>query len=177
MAGRPVFEKLCRDIATDAEQAGVTQEELLFARMLSGESPRKLMARYGVSRDMFYLWLGRDTSGERRRLYDEAKVLSADGHADLAGDVLEALADKGIPLSSEVQLASARSNYHRWLAECRDRVQFGKAQTATMQINIGSLHLDALRAAGSAPVLITHTEVASLPSSTLDAIVDADEVA
>jgi hypothetical protein len=156
---RPVLQRVCAAIEREALEAGMSPEELMLGRYIAGESPKKLMARYGVSRDMWYTWLGMDPSGRRRKLYDEAKRLSADAHADISGEVLEDVGDGLTLTSAQVSLANSKSAYHRWLAEVRDRDQYGTKQAPTVQINLGLDHLTALRELGCDPGRVVDAEI------------------
>jgi hypothetical protein len=150
----------------------VSGEEYILNRVVAGVPPRTIMQAFGLSREMFYSWI-RAGGPERRRLYDEARRLAADAHADLAGEVLEELAERGVVTSPEVQLANSRSAYLRWLAEVRNRDVYGTKPTGAIQINVGSLHLDALRhAVQTATVLEAVPAAPSLPEGTEDVLVE-----
>jgi hypothetical protein len=150
----PILQRLVADIERAGAEVGVSGEEFILNRIVAGVSPRAIMSQFGLSREMFYSWL-RVGGPERRKLYDDARRLSADAQADLAGEVLEELAERGVVTSPEVQLANSRSNYLRWLAEVRNRDVYGTKPNGSIQINVGALHLDALRAAAVAVPVAT----------------------
>lgn len=144
MASRPVMKKLKADI----DKAG--GEQFIFDQIVAGVPVRKIMEPFGVTRGMFYWWL-RDGGEERAEGYRLAKEASAETHAEIAGLVLDDLAEKRDFSNAEVSLAGKRSDYHRYLARIRDREQFGDSDTAaslSINLSIGDAHLQALRELG-----------------------------
>jgi transposase-like protein len=168
MPGRPVLHRLCDRIAEEAAARDLDPEEYVSGFVADGESVRKVAARFGVSKHLMYEWLRMDPSGRREELFQAARKASAEAHADRAGEVLEEV-DPHLATSPMVQLANSRSNYHRWMAEVRDRDTFGNKPAAVVNVSLGALHLDALRQAGSVPVLTA----VELPAG---AVVEADVV-
>ena len=73
----------------------------------------------------------------------------------LVDDGLEILDEPAMGITSaEVQLRRGRADYRKWLASVRNRTDYGDHGTdVNVNIDIGQLHLDALRHAGSAVVL------------------------
>jgi len=149
MASRPILARLVKRIIADGG------EEYIFNQVIAGTSIAKIMRPYDVTRGMFYWWL-KDGGDERADLYREAKTISAEAHADLAGSVFEDITmnEDGTRRSfdnADVSLAKARSDYHRFLARVRDRDQFGEAAENAVVINmnlVGDSHLNALRELG-----------------------------
>lgn len=142
MAGTPKFQLLCKAI----EECG--GEEYIWERVADGDSMKTIAQSLGFSRGLLYKWINRDKERRRAKL-KEARELSADAHAEDAGEVLDDLSEQPGVTSAEVQLANARANYRKWLAGVRNREEYGERQQAGITVNVGSLHLDALRAAGS----------------------------
>lgn len=154
MPGRPILKKLLRDI----DKAG--GDEHIFDQIIAGKTIGAIMAEFEVSRQMFYDWLRAGGDG-RKKAYNDAKILSSHALAEEGMEILDRLADpdgdgtgRVTPLeTSEVTLARARADYRRYLAAVRNRGEYGKDQEAAVQVNVnvGDLHLDALRHHGSLP--------------------------
>lgn len=121
-------------------------DEIIFRRIASGELVTDIMESYGYSRDMMYQWINQ--GGEaRRQAFEDAKRQSAEALAEQAGRIIDAAADA--TSTAAVMVARERMGYRKWLAGIRDRETFGERAGAEIQVNIGQLHLDALRARGS----------------------------
>lgn len=168
MAGRPFLQALELKIeGLGGEDAAV------FEPLADGASLGTIAAELGVSRPYMYVWRDHKEHRERRReKWELAMKLSASTHAELAGEVLEKLAAKGVITNADVNLAKARSEYRRWLAGKRDPEAFGdKQEQVQVNVSIGQLHLDALRARGSMHKVAAELPGASarmLPASTED---------
>ena len=92
--------------------------------------------------------------GDRiRPRYDKAKKVGAEAMAEDGATILDDLADKGFPTGPMVSLATARAAHRLGLAKMRDPERFGD-KTASVIVNVQSLHLDALRQSGAAPPTI-----------------------
>ena len=104
------------------------------------------------SRKMLYDWIKKG-GDERAEMFRQARHLSADAHAEKAGDALNALGGTGFITGPEVTLAIGLSKYQQWLASVRDRDTYGANDGTKVQINIGQLHLEALQAVGAADML------------------------
>lgn len=125
----------------------VNEDEIL-ERLAQGGEMTALASEYGVHRATLYRWL--EATPERAKKYDIAKRLSSYHLAAEGGRILDELAE----LSAEeltaprVTLAAKRADYRRWLAGVRNPEFADKGVTVNNNtLNIGSLHLDALRAA------------------------------
>ena len=135
--------------ALGARIEGQGGEAVIFDRIADGETITAICRTYSVSRRMIYNWI--HAGGEdREHGWKLAKELSAEAHAEKAGEVLEDVAG-GIITTADVSLAGKRSAYHQWLAGKRNRKEFGEdAGKVNVQVNVlADLHLDALRKAGS----------------------------
>jgi hypothetical protein len=156
MAGRPILDKLCAQI----ERAG--GDHVVFDRFADGEPVRDIMQSFGVSRTMFYAWITRG-GPERDKVYTESKRLRAHALAEDAGEQL----DNARPLLPvEASIVKERANHKRWLAGKLNRDEYGDAPQVQInnQLNVGDLHLDALRAAGGPRALpIPSAEFEVLP--------------
>lgn len=152
MAGRPVLRKLENDIK---ERGG---EEWVLGEIASGRRIGDIAEELGISRRMLYTWRDRRERRDRLRpLWSEAVRMSAEADVETAMahfDRLDAVVGldpvtgeplRRVPASSEVQLASSRAKYLQWLAARKDPDTYGtqEAQVA-VNLNLGSLHLDAL---------------------------------
>jgi len=139
MAGQPVARRLAERIEDDGGDA------VLFDRVESGRALVTIAEDYGVSRETLRRWINKTPA--RREAYDEAKADSADALVEEAGQILDdAKTDSG----PDMQKARSRAEHRRWLASKRDRVQYGDDPTVAVgvHLDLGSLHLDALRQAG-----------------------------
>jgi hypothetical protein len=125
--------------------------EALIQRVADGVTLRELALGIGCSRAMLGEWLLNDP--ERRALYHSARAASASA---LAEESLE-LADK----SSETGSSKARLQIEtrQWLAGVYDREQYGP-KASNIQVNVGMLHIDAMRRASAedAPVQVIDTK-------------------
>jgi transposase-like protein len=143
MPGRPQLKALTKQI----ENLG--GGDYIFARIADGDSIAQIARDLEVSRQQIYRWA--DAVPERRDQMKMAVQMSADALAESAGEVLDSLVGADSLSSADVSLASHRAQYRRWLAGVRNRDVYGDSSGPTVQINVGSMHLDALRMAGSDP--------------------------
>lgn len=141
MGGRPKLLALRKRI----EAEGIEDE--IFEAVAEGLPVGKLCTKFEItSRKMFYDWKGKE--GERHEKYKAARIIAGEAHAELAGEILDELDGKTLLTGPEVQAAVSRSKYQQWLAGIKDREQFGIHEPgATINLNFGELHFDALRAA------------------------------
>jgi hypothetical protein len=141
-----------RELTRWLQAEGRDPERYILDQLASGVSVGKVAAgivlpRHGpISRPFLYQW--RDKGGpERKEAWRLAMKASGEAHAELAGDVLD-LPD-GFQ-REELGAAKAKSEYHRWMAGLRDKSLVEPQQAAVnLNLSLGSLHLDALRQAGS----------------------------
>jgi len=98
-----------------------------------------------ISRPLLYQW--RDRSPDRKDGWAAAMKDAAHAHAEKAGECWDTLPED--PTTGQVQRARGQSEYRRWLAERRNREAYGTNSGGPgLVLNVGSLHLDALRQAG-----------------------------
>jgi hypothetical protein len=156
--GKPKTAKLWRDIQ---RKGG---EEYIWSLVRSGLKVREIGERFGVSNHMIYNWINKGGE-ERRTAYRLARKESADAVADRAGDILDDLADESTKreiTSPEVKLAEARAQHDKWLASKADPEMYGETKAPLLQI--GELHLSALRQHGAVPALPSEpVELPALP--------------
>lgn len=144
MPGRPVLRRLEKQIANEGG------DEFLLAQVASGLSIDKIMRPFNLCRTMFYQWV-HNGGPEREAAWAQAKVESADALVEDGLNLLDDLADTVDPTSAQVSLAGHRANYRKWLAATRNRAVYGEDKSGvSVNLNIGQLHLDALRVAGRA---------------------------
>lgn len=144
-------------------------EEWVFNFVAEGLSMKKVAERIGASsRGMLYLWIDMDRD-RRRRLLQEARERSADAHAEDGLEILDGLEAEMAVTSAEVQRANSRANYRKWLAGVRNREAYGEPKAGVdVNVNIGSLHLDALRAHANSEAL-DESGLTAVPPSTPEA--------
>lgn len=148
-------------------------DDYIFDRLAGGDPVGAIARDLGVSRPYLYTWRNQRPealAAERRRRWEESIELSADAKEEEGAEILDDLAARDIVTSAEVQLATSRARYRQWQAETRNRTRYGNETGTVINVNLGSLHLDALRARGSTRALEGRPVVAG----ELPGIVDAD---
>lgn len=120
-----------------------TGEEELFALLAEGKTVAQLAERFNVGRSSLYNW--RDAGGgDRLARWEAARRLSADAHVERAGAILDEAAE--VDTAAKASIARARSDFHWKLAERFSPGLYGD-QSPSVVVNIGQLHLAALKAA------------------------------
>ena len=155
MAGRPHLDALCAAI----EKAG--GDDVIFDQIASGVKMKAIMDPFGYSRQMIYAWIKRG-GPERHERWQEAKEMAAHALVDEAGDILDA---DGVVVTSSAQasMLKSRAEHRRWLAGVYNRKEYGdETGKIDVQLNIGALHLDALRAGGTRKPVLQGVEVGAL---------------
>jgi len=145
MASQPFLRKIARDIV------GHGGDDWVFDQMADGVTIGKIVEPLGCSRRILYRWRDLEPHREvRRQRWKDAMRESAEARLEKGEEILDELADKNdYPTAPQVSLATARSKYQREIAGVRDPEKFGDRKGATVEVHIGSLHLDALRQHGS----------------------------
>jgi hypothetical protein len=145
MASRPVLRELERYVESNGG------DSFVLDRIAAGESVGRIaksitLPKHGpISRPLLYAW--RNRGDERRKGWALAMKASAEALSEDAGDCWDVLSED--PTSAQVAKARGMSEYKRWLASVRDRDAFGSSSGAvSVNLNVGSLHLDALRQVG-----------------------------
>ncbi len=139
-----VARKEASDVNKKIHQFG--GEVAIVDRLSQGETVLGLARTLGISHTAFYDWV--DRGGEAR-----AAALArarARGGQSLAEQTLE-IADNASP--QEAQVAKLRVDTRRWLASKMAPDEYGDKQQPLVNIDLGSMALDALRKRS-----ITHTE-------------------
>lgn len=134
MAGSPIkraFKQLVKD------RGGW---QVILDREAAGETMSSIARDYGVSRPFLSGMLNRDP--ELQKLHQAALRESASAHAEKAMEIV----DNAKPERDAIQLARVQAEHRRWLAQTYDRAQFGEVKQEGVTINLGQLHIEALRA-------------------------------
>ena len=131
---------LARKEATDVNKKihAAGGEITILDRLSEGETILSLARSLKVSHTAFYDWI--DRGGEAR-----ASALArarARGGRSLAEETLE-IADSASP--QEAQVAKLRVDTRRWLASKQAPDEYGDKQQPLVNIDLGSMALDALR--------------------------------
>ena len=139
VTGQPIARRLAGLIVDDGGDAAVLD------RVADGEPMVDIAKTYKISRSTLMRWVKKDEA--RHAAYLVAKSESADALVEEAGEILDGASTETGP---DVQKAKERAAHRRWLASKRDRAQYGDDAKALIAVNVdlSSLHLDALREAG-----------------------------
>lgn len=122
-------------------------EEEILALFADGNSVGQIARRYGVSRRSVFNWL--DAGGEeRKQRWEAAKKDAAEAYVEKAEEVLEDMGSTETP--QHMARAKELANHYRWKAAKLDRSTYGDDKASlNLNLNLGNLHLDALRQIGS----------------------------
>ena len=131
-----VARKEASDVNKKIHQFG--GELAIFDKLSQGETVLSLARTIGISHTAFYDWI--DRGGEARA--DALARARARGGQSLAEQTLE-IADQASP--QEAQVAKLRVDTRRWLASKMAPDEYGDKQQPLVNIDLGSLALDALR--------------------------------
>ena len=115
-----------------------------LAAIESGDTIKQACANAGLPWGAVQRWI----ADERRygvrdaaSRYAHARSVSADFYADRAQEAVEQAVSK-----DDAPVAKVRSDVYRWRASVANPQRYGDKQDVTHTVNIGTLHLDALRA-------------------------------
>lgn len=138
MPGRPILREHLRILT----EGGQDLEDQIFVWIATGTPMRKLAELCGLgygSTAALYKW--RRETPERLALWNEALKARAEF---LAEETLEIADD--VDLDPEaIRKAELQTKARQWLASVSDRERFGKDAAARTQVNIGTLHLTAVK--------------------------------
>lgn len=152
MASRKLLRRVDKRITELGGVLGQSGEEWFLSRVSDGDPMGQIAEEVGLcSRAYMYVWM-KSKGEEFGARYAEAKRRSAEAYAEEGMRILDKLDGKAGLENVDVTLADRRAAYRRWMAKHRDPEQFGE-KGARVEVSIGTLHLDALRAAGSAKAL------------------------
>jgi len=129
------------------EEHLTANEEAVFEDRATGLSWRKLAEKWGTNTFVLNKWLKAPAFPDRWPAWKALDEVAAEAKASDAEEILDDAADQGPLLTSEMaRIAVARSEFARWHAGVLNRARFGTAQQgANVVLNIGSLHLTAVR--------------------------------
>lgn len=140
--------------AQRAEQDGLADaEEAILAAIAELGALGKVAHRFGVSRAAVQAWIRTDRD-RLRPLVEEARRDAGEVRAETAVEHFDDLPED--PSTAQVQVAKERSGYDRWLAGVwNEQYRDQRGAQVNVNLNVGQLHLDALRAEGQrrAPVV------------------------
>jgi len=168
--GRPMLREMEATVLAHGGDAWI------FTMVADGMALKEVAAQLGCSRPYLYTWI--NAGGEdRKRAYAEARKLSAVAKEEQGEEILQDLHECGaVELKApEVTLAVARSKYAQWQAEIRDREQYGGKGQIAVNVSIGSLHLDALRARGPGYVAVAAPVEVPLELAPAEVVEDSEE--
>jgi hypothetical protein len=140
---RPVLRALIAAIAAKGAEFDVRGIEWFCAQVADGQSMKSIGAQFNVSRNFLYSYLNQG-GDEYRRLYQKARRMSAEAHAE---DALQMVDDADEQSPAGVSKAREQAKIRLWMAERYDREQFGTKVDMNV-LQVGELHLDALRKGG-----------------------------
>ena len=131
----------------------------MIERLEAGKSIATICKELGVSKKALHEWL---ESPERAGLASRARVRAA---REFAAETIE-IADTAKP--EEVAVARLRIESRRWVAAKWNAAEFGDNKTPQVVVNIGDLHLRALKQTPTitieaTPVADDVTDVEELP--------------
>lgn len=122
------------------------------------------------SRSWMYVWINADyVQPERREAWKEAKEIAAHALVDEAGDILDN--DGEAPVTSaEMQWLKQRAEHAKWRAKKFNPKEYGDEtkQGVNVNLDIGNLHLEALRSAGSMKQLPTEEDPPMLEAEVVE---------
>lgn len=127
-------------------------EEDIFQWLEDGKYLRDLAKKLKCSHGDLYKWLaegelGPDGKTERQRRWNDAKRVRANTMLEEASELLEKA--KPTITSAEASLIKTRVNHLQFMASKLSPDEFGDKQPQqSIHLDIGSLHLDALRQYG-----------------------------
>jgi len=170
MAARPRLRAALKTL--EAHAAALDFEdwiEWLATERANGLTMQKIADAVGISRGLLYLAIKKTA----RQDHTEALAIAEkEGAEALVDEALEIL-DNGKPVTNaEAQLLAKRAEFRKWLAGKRDK-KFADAVTL-QQVNIGTLHLQALKALGHRTLPPQPTQ-AALPAPD-ETVIEAQDV-
>lgn len=152
MAGKTRYNAVAREIERRARAEDITPLEYVTARVEDGGTFTKLAAEltrsgFEASRWMVKRYVA--TLDGWEKALDVARVEGAFSNVERATEILENCE----PVREEIQLASKKVDLLLWQAERLNKKVFGPANAAAMvnvNVDLGSLHLNAMVSAGKA---------------------------
>ncbi len=132
MASRPLTR------AAHAKIKAAGGEAFIFSQVAEGKTLKALAAELGISRQVLSTWANQ---APRRDALSRARREAATALIDEALH----LTDSVEPETAAIQKAKLQSDLRRWIAGRLSREDWGDQQGALVNIDLGKLHLEALR--------------------------------
>lgn len=146
MAGRPMKRQMLSALVAKSAAAGKTPAEYVQDFIGSGRSVSELAEVVGCSRSHLSRHINNDPTISKALA--QGKLDGAEAMADAALAITDDLArrlDEGEEIPQErIGVLKEQNRMRQWLASSYNPERFAK-QDKNIQINIGDLHLDALR--------------------------------
>jgi transposase-like protein len=154
MPGNPLLNKMIGEI----EELG--GEDWFFEQVADGRTFRDIAGQFGRSRALLYKWLVKHVPEYEDKL-KAARLIAAHAHVEDALVILDEADGSSQP---GVIKAKERANFRKWLASVQNRKAYGEqSKGPVIALNINSLHLDALKAAGVTSVALPGGAREALP--------------
>lgn len=173
MAGHPKThafrgELVRRTIAELPDKPEATTLDYVCWRLANGETLRAIAASFRVSPRLVIDVLDADHGADARRdRFAQARELGAHQLVD------EAIAISDAASPGDANVARLRVATRQWVAERWNRREFGTDKGATVNVTVGALMLDALRAPSAiASAIVDQADVLSIEPATTSAIED-----
>lgn len=150
-----------RALEAEIEKHGGWQS--VIDAIADGATIRSLAAKFKVSRSFLHLVMTHGPAGTARKpLIAKAYLERAHSRMDESMEIMD-----GAPLTNEaIKKAEAQVKLRQWLAGVDNSVYRRQTEGAAISLNIGQLHLTALRAPITEPALpIMEAEVLAIEAS------------
>lgn len=142
MAGRAPFRS-----KLEARVSGLGGDDVVFSWVRDGKTIRWIGQQMGCSRDYVYTWL--DWKEGRRAAFAKARKDSAPSLLEDGYELLEDAAGDALLTPSQASLIKEQAGFKKFMAGAFERGSISeKANEVNVNLSFGSLHLEALKAAG-----------------------------
>ena len=156
MAGKPLRRAFLTALEQNAKDAGLTEAEFVYDYIAGGKTLSDMAELFGVSRS--YLSRNLNKIPEIKDTLERARLEAADTFAEQTikmADDLAAKFDSGQDVKNErVAILREQTSNRKWWAAMANPERYGKSDI-NVNINLGDLHLDALRKTRSNVIDIT----------------------
>lgn len=158
MAGKPLKRQMFATLKKLSDESGLTPAEYVHDFIANGGTMTALAEKLGMKRP--YASRELNANPEIKKALDAAKILKAEAiieDASTMADDLAAKLDNGEDVRNErIAVLREQIGIRKFQAAAGDPGRYGK-QNANITINLGDLHLDALRKNRSNVIDITPT--------------------
>ena len=159
MAGRPKRREMLKKVEDAAEAAKMSMADFVYDYVASGKTLVDLADEVGYSRSHISRHLNKIP--EVKEALEKARLEAADALAEQTiklADDLAARLDRGEDVKNErISVLREQTSSRKWWAATANPGRYGKPDTS-ITINLGDLHLDALRKTRSNVIDITPAE-------------------